>query len=148
MLRFQKFESLPRHSGSRPEGPRARNPVITGVGYCWGGRPPTASMCQNEAVTDSSNKGAVREQDYPHWHGYVQERFSVAWRGCSRAAGAAQEASAYPSAHVLRQVGADTDRAGGLWRRALLGSRADRFGAQSHSAAAAICQAVCEAKQE
>jgi hypothetical protein len=72
------------------------NPRETGR-YCWGGRPPTASVCQNE-VSDSSNKGAVREQDYSNWRGYVQECFSVAWSGCGGKAGAAQDAAAQPGA--------------------------------------------------
>src|SRR5262245_42403640 len=45
---------------------------------CWGGRPPTASLCQNE-VAQISNKGAVHERDYPHWGGHVQACFSGAW---------------------------------------------------------------------
>jgi hypothetical protein len=40
---------------------------LTDNGYCWGGRPPTASLCQTEVVADSSDKGAVRDEDYPHW---------------------------------------------------------------------------------
>src|SRR4029453_18193762 len=31
---------------------------------------PTASMCQNEVV-EISDKGAVREPDYPNWNGYA-----------------------------------------------------------------------------
>src|SRR5215217_5094093 len=45
---------------------------------CWGGRPPTASLCQNE-VAEISNEGAVHERDYPDWYGHVQDCFSAAW---------------------------------------------------------------------
>jgi hypothetical protein len=41
-----------------------------------------------------SDKGAVREPDYPHWNGYVEAFFSAAWVGCRRAAGFAQEVAA------------------------------------------------------
>ena len=37
--RFRNSNCMPRHSGSRPKGPRARNPVITGVGYWIPGSP-------------------------------------------------------------------------------------------------------------
>src|SRR5712671_2474822 len=70
-----------------------RLPVTTNTSGCWGGRPPTASMCQNEVVVDL-NKEAVRERSYPHWSGHVQECFSAAWCECGRAAGAAQEVAA------------------------------------------------------
>src|SRR5258705_4883694 len=33
-------------------------------------------MCQNEVV-EISDKGAVREPDYPNWNGYVEAYFSV-----------------------------------------------------------------------
>src|SRR5215813_7018620 len=87
---------------------KARPPVITerccenptASDYCWGGRPPTASLGQNEVVGDSfpQTKGAVREQDYPHWHRHVQEYFCAAWSGCSRAAGSTPQATAQPDA--------------------------------------------------
>jgi hypothetical protein len=35
------------------------------------------AMCQNEVV-EISDKGAVREPDYPHWNGYVEAFFSAA----------------------------------------------------------------------
>ena len=35
-------------------------------------------LCQNEVV-EISDKGAVREPDYPHWNGYVEAYFSAAW---------------------------------------------------------------------
>src|ERR1700682_5301508 len=41
-------------------------------------------LCQNEVVA-ISDKGAVREADYPHWHGYVEAFFSAARGGCRRA---------------------------------------------------------------
>ena len=37
--RFRNSNHMPRHSGSRPEGPRARNLVINGVGYLIPGSP-------------------------------------------------------------------------------------------------------------
>ncbi len=46
------------------------------------------------------------------------------------------------------QAGADEDRDGGLWRRALLGARAAGTGARGRSAAAAVRQALREAQQE
>jgi len=36
------------------------------------------AMCQNEVV-EISDKGAVREPDYPNWNGYVEAFFSAAW---------------------------------------------------------------------
>jgi hypothetical protein len=36
------------------------------------------ALCQNEVV-EISDKGAVREPDYPPWNGYVEAYFSAAW---------------------------------------------------------------------
>jgi hypothetical protein len=41
------------------------------VGPCWGGRPPTASVCQNEVCRGSQTREAARGQDYPNWYGHV-----------------------------------------------------------------------------
>src|SRR5437660_4412453 len=100
---------LPR----RPRGKRgpmtAERARVRGRWSCWGGRPPTASLCQNEVV-EISNEGAVRGQSYPHWYGHVQERFSAAWGKCGRAAGAAQEAAATAAAWVLREAASHPNR--------------------------------------
>src|SRR6267154_5458345 len=60
---------------------------------CWGGRPPTASMCQNEVVA-ISNEGAVHGEAYPNWYGHVEASLSAAWCQRSRGAGASPEAAA------------------------------------------------------
>src|SRR6476660_4248440 len=89
----------------------------------WGGRPPTASMCQNEVV-EISDKGAVREPDYPNWNGYVEAYFSSAWGGCVGAAGVAQATGAQANAGIFCRAAADRDRDGGLRELTLLGTRA------------------------
>src|SRR6266436_4815334 len=93
---------------------------IKGHGVCWGGRPPTASMCQNE-VAKISDKGAVHERYYPNWCGHVQECFPAARGGCGRAAGAAQEAAPARFFELFRPAAADQGRLGSLRRVALLG---------------------------
>jgi hypothetical protein len=47
-----------------------------GVMMVWTA-PYGIAMCQNEVV-EISDKGAVREPDYPHWNGYVEAYFSAA----------------------------------------------------------------------
>src|ERR1700694_1209985 len=69
-----------------------------------------------------SDKGAVREPDYPNWNGYVETFFSAARGGCRRAAGAAQEAAAQRGVGVFCQAAADRYRNGGLRGGALLGA--------------------------
>src|SRR5436190_13309864 len=51
---------------------------------CWGGRPPTASMCQNEVIAIS--KEGDRGEAYPNWYGHVEASLSAAW--CQRGGGA------------------------------------------------------------
>jgi len=63
-----------------------------------------------------SDKGAVREPDYPHWNGYVEAFFSAAWGGCRRAAGFAQEVAAQRGIGVFCQAAADRYRNGGVRR--------------------------------
>src|SRR5258708_40378165 len=107
-----------------------------GRGVCWGGRPPTASMCQNE-VAKISDKGAVHERYYPNWCGHVQECFPAAWRGCGRAAGAAQEAAPARFFELFRATAADQGRLGSLRRGGLLGARGGGAGGPAEAAAGA-----------
>ena len=95
---------------------------------CWCGRPPTASMCQNEVV-EISSKGAVHGQDYPHWHRHFEECFSTA-RGRRSGAGcvAAQAAGGGRSLAFFRKLEPTLDRPGGLRRRPLLGTGAGEAG--------------------
>src|SRR4051794_20273347 len=90
-----------KYSTTTARASESRDPGATrdrAIRPCWGGRPPTASLCQNEAVirlvVEASNKGAVRDEHYPHWHRYVQECFSIAWSRYSRKADLAQEIAA------------------------------------------------------
>src|SRR5712664_3621948 len=78
-------------------------------------------LCQNEVV-EISDKGAVREPDYPHWNGYVEAFFSAARGGCRRADGAPQEASAQPSVGFFFQASAGRYPNGGVRRGPLLGA--------------------------
>src|SRR2546430_5691951 len=76
-------------------------------------------MCQNEVV-EISDKGAVREPDYPNWNGYVEAYFSAAWGCCRRAGGGAQAAPAQGRAGGFCQTAADRERGGGVRRGPLL----------------------------
>jgi hypothetical protein len=40
---------------------------------------PYGISCARMRLLRISDKGAVREPDYPHWNGYVEAFFSVAW---------------------------------------------------------------------
>ena len=40
---------------------------------------PYGISCARMRLLQISDKGAVREPDYPHWNGYVEEFFSAAW---------------------------------------------------------------------
>src|ERR1700676_1604546 len=104
-------------------------------------------MCQNEVV-EISDKGAVREPDYPNWNGYVEAYFSAARGGCRRAAGAAQEFAAQRGAGVFCQAGADRGGNRGLRRSALLGADANRAGTPGEADGAATREALRQAKQE
>src|SRR5262245_21942599 len=43
---------------------------------------PRRHRCARMRSLEISNKGAVRDEDYPHWYGHVQECFRAARRGC------------------------------------------------------------------
>src|SRR5882757_8937595 len=88
----------------------------------WCGRPPTASVCARMRLLQISDKGAVREPDYPNWNGYVEAFFSATRGGFRRAAGAAQEAAAQPGIGVFCQAAANRDRNGGVRGGPLLGA--------------------------
>jgi hypothetical protein len=40
---------------------------------------PLRHQCARMRLLQISDKGAVREPDYPNWNGYVEAYFSVAW---------------------------------------------------------------------
>src|SRR6476661_2885059 len=40
---------------------------------------PLRHQCARMRLLQISDKEAVRGTDYPHWHGYVEAYFSVAW---------------------------------------------------------------------
>ena len=91
---------------------------------CWGGRPPTASMCQNEVVADLK-RGS---RPWTRLSALVWTRprvfFScMGWmrpssRCCARSCGVSEVLD------VLRAAGADADRDRSLRRGASLGARA------------------------
>src|SRR3981081_4599037 len=85
---------------------------------------PYGIECARMRLLQISDKGAVREPDYPHWNGYVEAFFSAARGRCRRAAGVAPEAAARRAFGVFCQVAAIRYRDGGLRRGALLGARA------------------------
>src|SRR5260370_28893365 len=51
---------------------------------------PYGISCARMRLLEISDKGAVREADYPHWNGYVEAFFSAAWGRCAGAGGVAQ----------------------------------------------------------
>src|SRR6266851_5715947 len=95
-----------------------------------------------------SDKGAVREPDYPNWNGYVEAFFSAAWGGCRRAAGVAQEAAAQPSIGVFCQAAADRDRNGGVRGFALLGAGVGPVRPRGQADGAAAREGLRQAQQE
>src|SRR6185437_13652131 len=95
-----------------------------------------------------SDKGAVREPDYPNWNGYVEAFFSASRGGCRRAAGAAQEAAAQGGVGVFCQAAADRDRDGGVRSGALLGAGAAGTWPRGEADGAAACEALRQAQQE
>jgi hypothetical protein len=40
---------------------------------------PYGIECARMRLLQISDKGAVRERDYPNWHGYVEVYFSTTW---------------------------------------------------------------------
>src|SRR5450631_2949201 len=109
---------------------------------------PYGIECARMRLLQISDKGAVREPDYPHWDGYVEAFFSAAWGGCRRAAGAAQEAAAQGDVGVFRQAAADRDRDGGLRGLALLGTRVGSARPHGEADRAATREALHQAQQE
>src|SRR5260370_30673329 len=105
------------------------------------------AMCQNEVVA-ISDKGAVREPDYPNWNGYVEAFFSAARGGCRRAAGVAQEAAAQPGVGVFCQAAADRDRNGGVRRGPLLGAGVAQARPRGEADGAATREGLRQAQQE
>src|SRR5712691_4817495 len=95
-----------------------------------------------------SDKGAVREPDYPNWNGYVEAFFSAAWGGCRRAAGVAQEAAAQRGVGVFCQAGANRYRDGGLRRGALLGTGVAQARPRGEADGAAAREGLRQAQQE
>src|SRR6266404_2426563 len=73
---------------------------------CWSGRPPTASMCQDEVVA-ISNEGAVRGKAYPSWYGHLEASLPAAWCQRSGGGGASREAAAEADGGVFPAAGAD-----------------------------------------
>src|SRR6266404_1384640 len=103
------------------QAPPAIMAACTTIGM-MGWTAPYGIECARMRLLQISDKGAVREPDYPHWNGYVEAFFPAARGGCRRATGAAQEAAAQPGAGVLCQAGADRYRNGGVRGGALLGA--------------------------
>src|ERR1700692_3164331 len=104
-------------------------------------------MCQNEVV-EISDKGAVREPDYPNWNGYVEAYFSAARGGCRGAAGAAQEAATQPGAGVFCQAAANRYRDGGVRGGALLGAGVAQARPRGEVDGAAAREGLRQAQQE
>src|SRR6266849_1114808 len=105
-------------------------------------------LCQNNEVVEISDKGAVREPDYPHWNGYVEAFFSAARGGCRRAAGVAQEAAAQPGVGVFCQAAANRDRAGGLRGGPLLGAGVAQARPRGEADGAATREGLRQAQKE
>src|SRR5260221_13123103 len=115
-------DTVARRPGER-RGPYSAAAVV-GEGLCPQRKIATARrdgvdgplrhrLCQNEVV-EISDKGLIREPDYPHWNGYVEANFSAARGGCRRAAGVVQEAAARRGICVFCQDAPSRDRDGGL----------------------------------
>src|SRR3984893_15409698 len=109
---------------------------------------PYGISCARMRLLQISDKGAVREPDYPHWNGYVEAFFSAAWGGCRRAAGVAQEVAARPGIGVFCQAAADRYRNGGVRRGPLLGAGVAQARPRGEADRAATGEALRDAQQE
>src|SRR5713226_9186559 len=95
-----------------------------------------------------SDKGAVREPDYPNWNGYVEAYFSAAWGGFGRAAGAAQEVAAPRGVGIFCQAAANGYRNGGVRGGALLGAGVAQARPRGEADGAATREGLRQAQQE
>src|SRR4030088_150329 len=109
---------------------------------------PYGISCARMRLLQISDKGAVREPDYPHWNGYVEAYFSAARGGFGRAAGAAQEVAAERGVGVFCQAAADRYRNGGVRRGTLLGAGAAQARPRGEADGAATCEGLRQAQQE
>src|ERR1700675_3183493 len=109
---------------------------------------PYGISCARMRLLQISDKGAVREPDYPNWNGYVEAFFSAARGGCRRAAGVAQEAAAQPGGGGFCQVAADGDRNGGVRRGPLLGAGVAQARPRGEADGAAAREGLRQAQQE
>src|SRR5258708_32074854 len=87
---------------------------------------PYGISCARMRSSKISNRGAARGEAYSHRHGYVKERFSIAWGRLGRAADIAAKVEAPPSSSVLQRSSASASCAGGLWSVSLLDAKAAR----------------------
>src|SRR5260221_13809145 len=85
---------------------------------------PYGISCARMRLLEISDKGAVREADYPHWNGYVEAFFSAAWGRCGGAGGVAQVTWAQGEGGFFCRAAADRGRDCGLLRCSLLSTRA------------------------
>src|SRR5258708_34665288 len=92
--------------------------------WLMGWTAPYGISCARMRLLQISDKGAVREPDYPHWNGYVEAFFSAAWGRCGGAGGVAQATWAQGDGGFFCRAAADRGRDGGLRRGALLGTGA------------------------
>src|SRR5258708_7999944 len=109
---------------------------------------PYGISCARMRLLEISDKGAVREADYPHWNGYVEAFFSAAWGRCGGAGGVAQATWAQGGGGFFCRAAADRGRDGGLRRGALLRTRAGRTGAPSEADRAPKRQALRQTQHE
>src|ERR1700739_3721945 len=63
--------TLLEHAG--PQQSPQLNSVVDGVDG------PLRHQCARMRLLQISDKGAVRDEDYPHWYGYVEAYFCAAW---------------------------------------------------------------------
>src|ERR1700693_4179309 len=109
---------------------------------------PYGISCARMRLLQISDKGAVREPDYPNWNGYVEAYFSAAWGGCRRAAGVTQEVAAQPGVGIFCQAAAGRYRNGGVRRGPLLGAGVAQARPRGEADGAATCEGLRQAQQE
>src|SRR5258708_37371074 len=73
---------------------------------------PYGISCARMRSSKISNRGAARGEAYSHRHGYVKERFSIAWGRLGRAADIAAKVEARPGSAVLQRSRSEERRVG------------------------------------
>jgi len=84
--------------------------------------PLTASRCARMRLLQISDKGAVREPDYPHWNGYVEAFFQLHGVDTAERPVLRRKLRRKENGRVFCQAATDRDRDGGLRCGALLGA--------------------------